>query len=207
MLPDSILPTPEDDVARILRDYERRLSHLETLEAAGALTLIEDFDLLAPAANFDFQNISGAFKHLKLIAYLRSDRAAAVSDETVITFNNDGGANYDSIRILIFHNAQLVTVEDLAATSIRPGAVVATIGPADAFDAAIFEIPNYAGTVGEKVLTANISRKEAESTGNLRYESARGWWRNTAAITRVTLAPNLGANWLTGSVASLYGFG
>ncbi len=33
MLPDSILPTPEDDIARILRDYDRRLSHLETLEA------------------------------------------------------------------------------------------------------------------------------------------------------------------------------
>ncbi len=36
MLPDSILPTPEDDIARILRDYERRLSHLETLEGPGA---------------------------------------------------------------------------------------------------------------------------------------------------------------------------
>ncbi len=35
MLPDSILPTPEDDIARILRDYERRLSHLETLEGGG----------------------------------------------------------------------------------------------------------------------------------------------------------------------------
>ncbi len=35
MLPDSILPTPEDDIARVLRDYERRLSHLETLEGGG----------------------------------------------------------------------------------------------------------------------------------------------------------------------------
>ena len=35
MLPDSILPTPEDDIARILRDYEKRLSHLETLEGGG----------------------------------------------------------------------------------------------------------------------------------------------------------------------------
>ncbi len=35
MLPDSILPVPEDDIARILRDYERRLSHLETLEGGG----------------------------------------------------------------------------------------------------------------------------------------------------------------------------
>ncbi len=32
MLPDSILPTPEDDIARILADYEKRLSHLERLE-------------------------------------------------------------------------------------------------------------------------------------------------------------------------------
>ena len=38
MLPDSILPTPEDDIARVLRDYERRLSHLETLEQQGAHT-------------------------------------------------------------------------------------------------------------------------------------------------------------------------
>ena len=35
MLPDPILPTPEDDIARILRGYERRLSHLERLEQGG----------------------------------------------------------------------------------------------------------------------------------------------------------------------------
>ena len=32
MLPDSILPTSEDDIARILANFERRLSHLERLE-------------------------------------------------------------------------------------------------------------------------------------------------------------------------------
>ena len=39
MLPDSILPVPEDDIARILRDYERRLSHLETLEGGGGFEI------------------------------------------------------------------------------------------------------------------------------------------------------------------------
>ncbi len=32
MLPDSILPTPEDDIARIIKNFEKRLSHLERLE-------------------------------------------------------------------------------------------------------------------------------------------------------------------------------
>lgn len=35
MLPDSILPTPEDDIARILANFEKRISHLERLESGG----------------------------------------------------------------------------------------------------------------------------------------------------------------------------
>ena len=35
MLPDSILPTSEDDIARILANFEKRLSHLEILEGPG----------------------------------------------------------------------------------------------------------------------------------------------------------------------------
>ncbi len=35
MLPDSILPTPEDDIARVLANFEKRLSHLERLEGSG----------------------------------------------------------------------------------------------------------------------------------------------------------------------------
>ena len=204
MLPDSILPTPEDDIARILRDYERRLSHLETLEAAGAWTKIEDIDLSVAAANFDFQNIASSFISLRLIAYLRGDNASSFEFANV-RFNNDGGDNYDYIDFEARHNNITFTREGIAVTAILAGVVDGSTSPANFFSVLDLICPNYANTNGFKTTSSKTTWIATGATTNIRVTRSSGWWRDTAAIDRLTLFPGAGANWLASSRATLYG--
>ena len=133
MLPDPTLPTPEDDIARILKNFEKRISHLESLEGGGALTLIEDILLAAPAATIDFQNIPTTYLSLLLLAKLRSDRGGAPVDGIRLRVNNDAGANYDSLVFNIRELATLNTLETLAATRGSIGEATAGTSPAGHF--------------------------------------------------------------------------
>ena len=83
-----MLPSPLEEIARKLDEYNKRLSHLERLEAGGAWTLIEDINLVAPAANIDFQNIVATHINLIIMGYARSDLADVI-DRALMRFNND----------------------------------------------------------------------------------------------------------------------
>ncbi len=206
MLPDSILPTPEDDIARVLRNYEKRLSHLETLEGAagGAWTLIEDILLAADAATVDFQNIPATHTQLIIMGYARSDLADVV-DRAIIRFNNDAGNNYDFVAAQVRHPAALATDEGVAATSAEIGVIGAANGPVNTFESLWIEINNYANTSNNKSVLSRSTMKLGTTTGNFRTVMTSAWWRDNSAINRITLLPNLGANFVTGTRFSLYG--
>lgn len=167
----------------------------------GAWTLIEDIHL-AGDGGIDFQSIPDTYKHLKIIASLRSDRAA-VSDAVYIRFNNDSGNNYDFTRQLS-RAAGPLTAEGIGVSYMYNGCVAAT-GPANVFDGSEILIPDYTDTGNQKTCTVQGTLKQANTPGNVFILTSAGWWRNTAAISRITLSPELGTNFKAGSRASLYG--
>ena len=206
MLPDSILPTPEDDIARIIKNFEKRLTHLEILEGGGALTLIEDVLLTAPQATIDFQNIPAIYKHLKVVAYLRASNAVEVATWEV-RFNNDSGNNYTTGYVA--HNAGgthfpvFIGATDGIISGFLPGA------SADAFlfSANEFEIPNYANADNYKTLRATcVHIHDNVNSSDMFLWFGGGAWRDAAAINRVTVLDTGGGfNFVAGSRVSLYG--
>ena len=198
-----MLPNPLEDIARKLDEYNKRLSHLERLERAGALVLIEEVVLTAPAATIDFQNIPATFRHLEIFGNLRSDRAAT-SDGIEFTFNADGGGNYDWLRILL--RDVYSSIRAFADTSMDVASVVAATGPAGKFSSFSVIFPNYKDTTIEAglIYLGGFIRATSGVTniaGSLGYAE----WRDTAAVNRITLTPSVGANWVSGSIVALYG--
>lgn len=149
-----------------------------------------------------FSSIPGTFRDLKIVIDGASS-AAAVSEAVNIEFNGDSGSNYD---------IQFIQGTGSSATS---GGTVATTPPevcqvtgasvSNVSSGGIAYIPNYAQTTFQKwCLSKAILKTGTASTSNFFIQDFNIWWRNTAAITSITLTLASG-NWVAGSTVSLYG--
>lgn len=170
---------------------------------AQVFALLSDTLLAVDTASFDITGLDQTYKHLKLVAQLRGAEAAE-NVAPLVRFNNDSGANYKWTFIYTATNAgsAFATLESDGTTSARIGLCPAN--SADAGSAVTVEmlISSYAGTTFWKQLvyhgiSSNISNVAHEFNGG-------GSWQSTAAITRVTLLPDVG-NWLAGSRLTIYG--
>lgn len=159
---------------------------------------------LGSGASFDFTSIAGTYTDLKIIGIGRGDTAAAGIGVHIL-FNNDSAGNYDSE----FLNGNATTVSSLeflaTAQNYAAGipAASAAAGLAGTFE---ITIPNYAGTTFNKRWHSVVGQSQAEAVGGHTARVTAGQWRNTAAITRVTLICTTG-NFAAGSTATLYGLG
>ena len=174
------------------------------LKWVGGPLLVESQTLSGAVATITFTSIPGIYNSLELHVYTRSD-ASAASDEVILNFNNDTGNNYDCVRISGREADSLTVFEQVGTAYMTIGTICGNTSPADAFDLVILKVPNYAGAVGEKVLSSESSNKTAESTTNLYTRHGHGWWRSTAAITEIDLALSSAGDFMIGSSFSLYG--
>lgn len=167
---------------------------------ADSMTLVYDQTLSADAASFDVQNIPQGYKHLFVVANLRTTEAVAQSTVR-LKINNDAGANYDHQTAGGTNTSTSISANaggnDLG--YIIPGASAAS----GVFGPILFFIPDYAGVVGEKDFI-EIGGFADESAANSFAATKIGHWRNTVAINRITLAAGSG-NLLSGSRLTIYG--
>ena len=201
-----MLPNPLEEIARKLDEYNKRLSRLERLEGPGGWSLIEAIELSAIAANIDFQNIPANFNHLALLLSARGDRVE-ILDTVNITFNNDGGNNYDDLIVQHNHANTLVTAEFLTATSLRSFiAIPAANAPASTFAQAVIYIVDYLSISMHKTIQVEQTLKIVNASGNIYGRKAVGYWRSTSAINRITFTIDTGGqNFIADSIVSLYG--
>lgn len=163
----------------------------------GGLVLIERQTLAAPAASVTFSGIPGTY------GALMHDWQGRIDANTIVVlnqrFNGDTGNNYDQ------HFATFPTSVG-ASTAAQSSVRIGTIGggsaqTANRANAGRVTIPNYAGTTFHKSLLFHANRWD---TANDETEMGSGDWRNTAAITSITIFPG-SDNFIVGSVFSLYG--
>jgi len=154
--------------------------------------------LAANAAPITFNNIPADFAHLALVGTYQLDAGRF----GIIRFNNDSGNNYDYLLVDALHSDTFGTGEGLGVSSIvfSPDAAGGSFG-----NAFIAWIPGYTGTTLEKSIIVQTQYKYSEATGNLQHIVAHGWWRSTAAITRIDLDVITADDFVTGSHFSLYG--
>lgn len=166
----------------------------------GSVTLIER-KTPTGVGTTTFSAIPGGYKNLKLIMNVAGTSTAA-SQEVRVQFNGDAGANY--IWVLgVNSGLAYVGQEGLPATYLKLGAVE----DADLTNYANtieMLIANYSGTSFYKSYTGAGAHLEAESNGNFFILMPAGFWKNTNAITDITVFLGAG-NFATGSHIDLYG--
>jgi hypothetical protein len=172
------------------------------LSSGGAYQQLYDNIAGVAIASWDVQSISGSYTHLKAIVTARGDTAAA--DVAVqLRFNNDSGANYDKQQ-LSAAGAVASGSETFGATSVEIGRVPAASATANKAGQVEFTLPNYAATTFQKSFNSVSADTTGQSASTIASIVNACLWRNTAAVTRITILPGAG-NWIAGSRLTIYG--
>jgi len=143
----------------------------------------------------------GAYTHLELCWSARGDQVAT-STVLNLTFNADGGANYDRENT----SAAAATVsaaESLGATSAAIGSAAAASADAGMVGAGRLTIFDYRGTTYQKQGVGHSCLRRSTASGNILLQHHAIGWRSTAAIT--ALAVTLASGNFVTSKFSLYG--
>lgn len=170
------------------------------------LAVISDSLLSGAAASFDIQNIAATYIHLKLLLYLRSDRAGAALDGAQLRFNNDSGANYYvEISNAVGNATNVTTIESLGATAGLIGQIPGATATASYWSQIEVTVANYAATTAFKTFASLGGVSTGVATGSQNNRLGTGIYIATTAISRVTITSTNGANFITGSRCTLYG--
>lgn len=166
-------------------------------------TRIYDQTLLADAAVIDTGagGVPATYDHLVLVVQARGTEAVVLS-ALYFRVNDDSAANYDSQQTF-GRNTSTATADAQAATGWIIGSLPGASAAAGVAAAFVAFVPNYAATTLEKsVYILGGFADEAAAGGDVRIHG--GHWRNTAAISRVSIAPQAG-DLLAGSRMTVYG--
>lgn len=143
-------------------------------------------------ATITFSSIPSTYTHLQIRMLAQNGNT---NKNLSIRFNSDSGANY-SRHILYGTGASALATGD-----INKNEVDAYISPTGGFGAAVVDILDYANTNKYKTTRA-LGGYDANGSGWMTLTS--GNWRNTAAITSITL-DNFASNFAQYSTFALYG--
>lgn len=144
----------------------------------------------------------GSFTHLRIVYSVRADDAVT-SENFLMTFNGDTGANYDR-ESLLSSNTTVSGAGAAAATSMFIQQVVGASAPANVAASGEIVIYDYRGTTFFKTATSAGYLQTAASAAGQQARVNGGLWRSASAITSVTLTLGSG-NYVAGSKLTLYG--
>jgi hypothetical protein len=149
------------------------------------------------ASSYTFSSISGAYTDLILVGSARSDKTTANSDTISFRVNGDTGTNYSNTNIT---GTGSVANSNRRSTDAQWffGEIASDGDTAGIFSPFIVQFQNYANTSTNKTVLARINNT------TIHVRASVGLWRNTAAITSITVYP-AGGNFVSGSTLTLYG--
>lgn len=144
--------------------------------------------------------ITPAYRHLLVAIYARTSDAV-FNSSAVLRFNGDSSAIYDYCRMRN-DNTTFTGTSDVAQTGLVfrcPGDSVA----AGSFGTTSVFIASYAQTTGQKSVEGTGGVLDA-SAANCSVVALSGRWRNTAAITRISITAG-GGSFRAGTRLTVYG--
>jgi hypothetical protein len=160
-------------------------------------TLIKGETLTTTAASYSFTAIPSTFTDLVLRI---SDRTGSTGSDAInMTFNSDSASNYSNIYIQ-GNGASAVSGLDSSVARIRYLTDLST-NTASTFGSTEIYIPSYNVSQNKPVSLFNTYENNS-STAYIR--GIANLWRNTAAITSITLTPQ-SSTFVAGSSFYLYG--
>jgi len=147
------------------------------------------------AASIDFTSIPGTMTDLVLAISARTNRLGT-ADGILISFN--GSTSSFSYRALRGSGSAASSFSG----SRLLGDLTGSTATSNTFASLSVTIPNYAGSTNKSYSSDSVSEQNA--TEAFQYAIA-GLWSNTAAITGITLTPEVGSAFAQYSTATLYG--
>jgi len=148
------------------------------------------------ASSITFSTIPGTYTDLVLtLVYLRDTSGSAYP---IMRFNSDTGSNYSGTR-LTGDGSSAASARQTNQTSISIDGEYGSSTTVPGLG--IVHIFSYAGSTNKTVL-GETSMDKNGSGGVIRRVSL---WRNTAAITSITILEAVSGNFAAGTTATLYG--
>jgi hypothetical protein len=146
--------------------------------------LIENKILTSTTTSVTFSSIPATYTDLKLVASVRTAWPTDTNDQFRIRFNGDSGTNYDYLNLGGEGSGTPYSDKVVGATFVANPQVNTAASTADTFSSVELYIPNYILSNNKSVSLEAVS--EANTT--LAYATLlAGLWKNTAAITSITL--------------------
>lgn len=150
--------------------------------------------LSSASGTVTFSSIPATYRDLVLVCNATTSRSAFNIDGLVVRFNSDT-ANYSMVRML----AQNTGASSDTDTKIAGGFSGNSASPA----IALLHIMDYSVTDKHKTVLARYNTDASYVGGMVTAGAAR--WASTSAITTITVLPEVGPNFNSGSTFSLYG--
>lgn len=166
------------------------------------LVKIAEQSLSGTAASVTFSSIPATFRALRIVTQARGD-FAATSIAWGLRFNADSSAVYNFQQLLV-SGTSVTASQAQSETRGYLGEISASTAPAGAPANHEITIANYAGTTLWKQATTTMTMTTGTGAGGMHSRQLGTLWRNTAAITSITLLPDSG-NFISGSNFTLYG--
>lgn len=165
--------------------------------AAGGFTELASGNLPTNASTITLSNISGSYVDLRL--YIRGARCSTAGCSIQIRFNGDTNTNYYSA------NANAAG-QGLASASFANLWQTGYSQNTETDGLIVFDVMNYASTTTNKIIGNAFSTYNSIGASPTEWNllDRRGLWKNTAAITSLTILENDGKNFSAGSYI-LYG--
>jgi hypothetical protein len=148
--------------------------------------------LSSSASSVTFSSIPATYRDLILVYAASYSTSGDIV--TLMRFNSDSGSNYSSVRM--YGNGSTTTSDTNPAgtSAIDAGFLNQNIS------STIQQIMDYSATDKHKTV---LSRHTLTGTGFVLAQAAR--WANTSALTGISLEPQSGRSFASGSTFSLYG--
>ena len=188
-------------------DARTPLAHASTHAVGGtdpitqSMVKISEVVLGTSQASITFSSIPQTYRALKIGFSGRSDCSTQLYDVALMRFNGDTAANYKYETVTIYAGT-LSASQANTQTAINVATISSSTAPTSHKGDSIIDVLDYASTSWFKSL---ISTGGNPNVSGIAFVSSYGQWVSTAAITSVTLFPQLGANFVAGTKAILYG--
>jgi len=168
----------------------------------GAMHLLDTVTCAGAQSTVTFNTISGAYKHLKVLANVILNGGTNALF-LLIRLNNDTGNHYSSVYPQF---TQAALTADGA--NIQDHGVLGKVR-AETSDTAVASplellIPSYANNQFYKSWNSKTSVMQSPAASDEREQTCGGGWESTAAVTRIDIY-NGATNFRNGCVFSLYG--
>jgi hypothetical protein len=153
-------------------------------------------------SSLTFSSIPSTYTSLQIRGILRGAYASGYSENMYIRINSDTGFNYNSHGLEgDGSSASAPGAATGSAISATSQGTIAALAPADLYSGYIIDLHDYTSTTRNKTVRI-FSGWDSNQYGRVGLSS--GLWRNTNAITSVTILCGNG-NIAAGSTFALYG--